>query len=103
MPWHNPDSMTEEEAWAVTAYVLALNEIDPGPFLDTESASNIRLRPAELAVEATPKEQPASTATLTTTSATETGTNLPIGTITVGIVVFIIAIAVFYILQRNAS
>jgi mono/diheme cytochrome c family protein len=103
MPWHNPDSMTEEEAWAVTAYVLALNEIDPGPFLDAASASNIRFRPAEPAVEATPTEEPAPTATLTTTSAPETGTELPIGAITAGIVVFIIVMAVFYFLRRNSS
>jgi mono/diheme cytochrome c family protein len=103
MPWHNPDSMTEEEAWAVTAYVLALNEIDPGPFLDSESASNIRFRPAEPAVDATPTEEPAPAATLTIPSAPATGTNIPIGTIIAGIVVFIIAIAAIYFLRRTSS
>jgi hypothetical protein len=57
MPWHNPKSMTEEEVWAVTKYVLALNEFDPGPNLNAESAVNIRLRPAMLNVETTPADE----------------------------------------------
>lgn len=44
MPWQNPNSLTEDEAWAVTAYVLELNQFDPGPFLDAEGAKKILLR-----------------------------------------------------------
>ncbi len=43
-PWYNPNSLTEEEAWAVTAYVLALNRFDPGLLLDAETAPKLRLR-----------------------------------------------------------
>lgn len=103
MPWHNPDSMTEDEAWAVTAYVLALNEIDPGPFLDAESASNIRLRPAEPAQETSPTEAPSPMVTLTATSASETGAELPIGTIIAGVVIFIMATVAIYFLRRASS
>lgn len=44
MPWHDPGSLTEKEAWSVTAYVLLLNGIDPGPQLDAERAASISLR-----------------------------------------------------------
>lgn len=102
MPWHNPESLTEEEAWSVTAFVLVLNEIDPGPLLDAESAPNIRLRPAEPTVEVTPTEVPAPTITVPPTSVPETGKGMPIGQIAAGIVVFIIAMVSIYFL-RNAS
>lgn len=46
MPWHNPNSLPEEQAWAVTAYVLFLNGIDSGPNLNADTAANLRLRPA---------------------------------------------------------
>jgi hypothetical protein len=45
MPWHNRGSMTEKESWSVTAYILKINNIDPGPLLSGETASQIRLRP----------------------------------------------------------
>lgn len=103
MPWHNPESLTEEEAWSVTAFVLILNEIDPGPFLDAESASKIRLRPAEPTIEATPTEEPTPTAIVSPTATPETGTVLPTGKMTAGIVVFLIAAVAIYFLWRSFS
>ena len=44
MPWYRPGSLTEKDAWAATAYVLKLNQIDPGPMLNSETASRILLR-----------------------------------------------------------
>ena len=44
MPWHDPGSMTQKESWSVTAYILKINNIDPGPELGPETASQIRLR-----------------------------------------------------------
>lgn len=44
MPWHNPGSMTENESWSVTAYILKINNIDPGPELNADTAAQIRLR-----------------------------------------------------------
>lgn len=43
MPWHDRGSMTEEESWSVTAYLLKINGIDPGPELNAETAANIDL------------------------------------------------------------
>lgn len=44
MPWHDRGSMTEKESWSVTAYILKINGVDPGPFLSSETASQIELR-----------------------------------------------------------
>lgn len=44
MPWHNRGSLTEKESWSVTAYILKINDVDPGPLLSTETASQIPLR-----------------------------------------------------------
>jgi hypothetical protein len=44
MPWHDRGSMTEMESWSVTAYILDINDIDPGPELNRESAARITLR-----------------------------------------------------------
>jgi mono/diheme cytochrome c family protein len=46
MPWHNPNSMTAEEGWAVTAYVIKLNRMSPPAVLDDTSAVAFRLNPA---------------------------------------------------------
>ncbi|MBN1450376.1 MAG: hypothetical protein JW963_05115 [Anaerolineales bacterium] len=43
MPWHDRGSMTEKESWSVTAYILKINGIDPGPDLNAETAANIDL------------------------------------------------------------
>ena len=43
MPWHDRGSMTEKESWSVTAYLLKINGIDPGPELNAETAANIDL------------------------------------------------------------
>lgn len=44
MPWHNPNSLTDEEVWAVTAYLLKLNGYDPSPNLNAETAKQMQLR-----------------------------------------------------------
>jgi cytochrome c5 len=44
MPWHDRGSMTEKDSWSVTAHILKMNNIDPGPELSPETASQIRLR-----------------------------------------------------------
>jgi hypothetical protein len=44
MPWHDRGSMTEKESWSVTAYILKINGIDPGPELNAETAAKISLR-----------------------------------------------------------
>jgi hypothetical protein len=43
MPWHDRGSMTEKESWSVTAYILKINGIDPGPELNAETAAKISL------------------------------------------------------------
>ena len=54
MPWHAPGSLSEEEYWQVTAYLVRANGIDPGPLpMDTQRAEVVRLRPQ-------PQPEPAS-------------------------------------------
>lgn len=43
MPWQDPNSLTEEEGWAVTAYVIQLNGMNPEPELNAENAANFPL------------------------------------------------------------
>ena len=43
MPWHDRGSMTQKESWSVTAYILKINDVDPGLELDAETAANIDL------------------------------------------------------------
>lgn len=43
MPWHDRASMTEEESWSVTAYLLKINGIEPPLELNAENAVNIDL------------------------------------------------------------
>jgi cytochrome c5 len=58
MPWHDPASMTQKDTWSVTAYILKINGVDPGPDLNEQTAAQIRLRPqssaAATSVPATP-------------------------------------------------
>ncbi|NPV77375.1 MAG: hypothetical protein HPY59_13515 [Anaerolineae bacterium] len=55
MPWHDPNSLPEKDIWAVTAHVLALNGIDPGPELNAAQAARISLG-GPLALARTPEE-----------------------------------------------
>ncbi len=43
MPWHDPGSMTEKESWSVTAYILKINNVDPGLELNVDTAAKILL------------------------------------------------------------
>jgi hypothetical protein len=45
MPWHRPGSLTVSDDWSVTAYLLQLNGIDPGPELTSETAAKIAVNP----------------------------------------------------------
>jgi MYXO-CTERM domain-containing protein len=53
MPWQEPNSMTAEEGWAVTAYVIKLNRMNP-PTLDHERAAQFRLHAEAAKPAATP-------------------------------------------------
>ena len=66
MPWHDRGSMTEKESWSVTAYLLKINGIDPGPELNAETAANIDLSVIDpnlgpTAVPPSPEAQPTPT------------------------------------------
>jgi len=58
MPWQEPNSLTEEEGWAVTAYVIKLNRMNPGPELNPENAAHFPLRPP--GSQQTPTPEPVS-------------------------------------------
>jgi hypothetical protein len=46
MPWQAPGSLTEEEYWQLTAFLVDANGIDPGFMpLNPDNAASIRLRP----------------------------------------------------------
>jgi mono/diheme cytochrome c family protein len=66
MPWQDPGTLTDKDSWAVTAYVVKLNRMNPGPELNAASATEVRFREATAlpAVTSTP-EQSASPATAT--------------------------------------
>jgi cytochrome c5 len=44
MPWQDPGSLNTAEAWQVTAFILKLNDIDPGSEINAATATKIRLR-----------------------------------------------------------
>lgn len=44
MPWYNPGSLTSKDSWAAAAWILHMNQIDPGKDLNAVTAANIRLR-----------------------------------------------------------
>ena len=45
MPWQAPGTLTAEEYWQLTAYLVRLNGLDPGPVpLDEQSAAKVLLR-----------------------------------------------------------
>lgn len=100
MPWHNPQSLLEEEAWAVTAYVLYLNGIDPGPNLDADSASKIQLRPAQLVVELTPTEEINLTLSPPSAIESERNTILPLGMVALGVVIVLLVTILIVFLRR---
>jgi len=59
MPWQEPASLQEEEYWDVTAFVVQLNGVDPGPDrLDSQRAAGLLLNPSltlsQTVVQATP-------------------------------------------------
>jgi cytochrome c5 len=58
MPWQEPNNMTEEEGWAVTAYVIKLNRMNPGPELNAENAAALSLHSEAVqpTAEAAPQE-----------------------------------------------
>jgi hypothetical protein len=45
MPWHDPGSLREDVAWAVTAHVIQLNGYESIPILNADNAVNFRLNP----------------------------------------------------------
>lgn len=47
MPWQAPGSLTDEEYWQLTAFLVSANGINPGSRpLTAENAASVRLRPA---------------------------------------------------------
>lgn len=65
MPWQEPNSMTEEEGWAVTAYVIKLNRMSPPVVLNAENASEFRLHPEASEPQASPTAPAATPAVFT--------------------------------------
>jgi len=64
MPWHDRGSMTEKESWSVTAYILKMNSVDPGPDLNPGTASQILFRGSNI-LPASPAPESATDPALT--------------------------------------
>lgn len=45
MPFQAPGSLSEEEYWQLTAFLLSANGIDPGTELDVQRAAQVAVRP----------------------------------------------------------
>lgn len=57
MPYHDRGNMTEYESWAVTAYILKINGIDPPLELNAENAADIDLSVIDPDLGPTPTPQ----------------------------------------------
>lgn len=101
MPWQEPASLQEDEYWDATAFVLKLNDVDPGPDrLDYQRASSLLLNPrATLNQAAT---QPASTLTPTPAPPTRSQTS-PLLPWPLAIVLFIGCGATLVAVRRRAA
>lgn len=94
MPWQEPNGMTEEEGWAVTAYVIKLNRMNPGPELGADNAAQFLLHPeAPTVPSATPE------AAVNTPSASTQSVVIPIAA---AVLVIAIALAI-RLRQHNRS
>lgn len=118
MPWHDRDSMTQKESWSVTAYLLKINGIDPGPELNAETAANIDLSVIDpnlgpTPVPPSPEAQPTPTLENTATplptpgheyqSSTESTTaNNPRWIVVFVFLIFVIVIVLVAFRRRNA-
>lgn len=83
MPWQNPGKLTEDQSWQVTAYILRMNNIDPGSDLNAETASRIKLG-----------REPASTP--------KSDVSKPLPVLTLGMLLLVLLVGVFlYHLKHN--
>lgn len=69
MPWQDPNSLTEDEGWAVTAYVIKLNRMNPGELLNADNATDFSLHPEKAQVTPTSTPAPVGSATQTDSNA----------------------------------
>ncbi len=101
MPWHNPGSMLESESWSVTAYILKMNKIDPGPELNAETAAKIYLsgtpsQPAPQPIVVTEVSQEQIHA-LQNESA---GRASPFWVVAIGVVIILVVIGILLLKRR---
>ena len=99
MPWHDRGSMTEKEYWSVTAYLLKINGVDPGPELGAETAAGIPLRGKQATA-------PAVTAVATAHAVPEGPTeSLGTGSVWIAFLILVIAVAlvVLIVLARRSE
>jgi hypothetical protein len=94
MPFWNPGSLTEDEAWRVTAFLLRENGLlDGSTELNASNASNIKIpRGALLTPVVTP--QPASA---------QEGNGTLVGAIAVGVIVLLLLVVFILKKSRNTT
>ena len=113
MPWHDRASMTEEESWSVTAFLLKINGIDPPLELNADNAANIDLSvidpnlgptPVPPSLEANPAPVQVDTVTPVPTSQPENQvaeSNNAYWIVTFAVLVIVIFVVIF-IRRRSA-
>jgi mono/diheme cytochrome c family protein len=103
MPWHNRGSLTEEDAWRVTAYILKLNNIDPGVDLNPTTAAQIRVRNGDPSLEFPTSEVINDLASSQELHANEKINKIaPIWVIALTVVALILFVAIFMLYKQSA-
>ncbi len=96
MPWHDRGSLTKKDNWSVTAYILKINQVDPGQDLNPQTAALIRLGKSDNSPPsplAAPTFSPAATRVVPEGPARVASTYW-VFTILIGFVVLLIAILI---------
>jgi mono/diheme cytochrome c family protein len=105
MPWYSPGSLTDHDAWTVTAYVLKLTtDIDPGTDLNAASAALIQIGGEAVsapAIQAQPTPQPVPTPKAAGTP--KPAPALPNWAIGAAVLVLAIGGATYWLIRRRSS
>ena len=104
MPWHDPGSMLESESWSVTAYILKINGIDPGPELNADTAAKILLRAKSAQPASPPTAVAQSDQDSTNNFHDENDGNIsPFWTVAIIATVALVLVGVFLLTRRSAK
>jgi hypothetical protein len=96
--------MTEKESWSVTAYILKINGIDPGPELNADTAAKIFLRAKSAKPAPPPTAVAQSDQDPTNNLHDENDGNIsPFWTVAIIATVALVLVGVFLLSRRSAK